>query len=690
MGMARHPRSGMRLLALLCTLTATPALALEQLTLSLGDLQGEGWSVRSASLELGWHVDGALQARLRAAQAGLPEPLGELHDLRLECGQLELQGALVRCRQGRLQAVSSLLGQVDAGLGWELDRASGALDLQLRELRNRHGRLEVGLQLRDGAWQLAVEIAELPLDGLPALAAPWYVPESHWTLQGSLQGQLRMTGRGGELDTLAADLVLPALGYANDVGTQAAEDLQLQLQVQARPVAQGWALQVQARAAQGQVYAAPMFFEFDAAAPLEIQADLILGERLIQVESFSWRHPGTLQMTGAARLALGADLELQQLQLSIEQALFPAAFTTYLQPWLLDSGFHDLRTAGALEARLDYASGAITQLQLGLHGLGLDDPRGRFQLEGLAGQIDWAEDDQTRRQQLRWERGQLYRVALGALDVEVLTTGRQGRLAAPVRLPVLDGSLLVDHFALRHGDSLEWSLDAALTPISMPALTQALDWPEMAGTLSGMIPAVRYLDGELQVGGTLLVGAFDGDITVRNLRMEQPLGAVPRLDADIQIQGLDLETLTRTFAFGRIEGRLDGVVQGLRLEAWKPVAFDAWLATPEGDRSRQRISQRAVDNLTNIGGGGMGGALSRGFLRFLEDFPYRAIGLRCRLEQGVCHMGGVAPAERGYYLVQGRLLPPRIDVIGYEDRVDWESLLERLRAVTAEEGPEIR
>jgi hypothetical protein len=690
MGMARHLRPGIRLLALLSTLTATPVLALEQLTLSLGDLQGEGWSVRSASLELGWHADGALQARLHTAQAGLPEPLGELRDLQLGCDRLELEGTLVRCRQGRLQAVSSLLERIDAGLRWELDRTSGALNLELHALRTRHGRLDVTLQLRDRAWQATLVIAELALDGLPGLAAPWYPLEPDWTLQGNLQGQLRLVGRAGSLEDLAADLELRALGYANVAGTQAGEGLGLRLQARARPAAEGWALELQVRAGQGELYADPMFFALDPEAPLEVQASLVLGERHIQVGEFAWQHPGALRMTGAGRLAYGADLELQQLQLSIEQALFPAAFTTYMQPWLLDSSFHDLRTAGELVARLAYEDGAVTRLQLDLRELDLDDPRGRVQLEGLAGRFDWADDDQERRQHLRWERGQLYRAALGALEVDVLTRGRQITLAAPVRLPVLDGALLVDHFQLEHGATMTWSLDAALTPISMPALTRALDWPEMAGTLSGMIPAVRYAGGELQVGGTLLVGAFDGDITVRNLRMEQPLGAVPRLGADIQIQGLDLETLTRTFAFGRIEGRLDGAVEGLRLEAWKPVAFDAWLATPEGDRSRQRISQRAVDNLTNIGGGGMGGALSRGFLRFLEDFPYQAIGLRCRLENGVCHMGGVAPAERGYYLVQGRLLPPRIDVIGYEERVDWESLLSRLQAVTAEEGPVVR
>lgn len=132
-----------------------------------------------------------------------------------------------------------------------------------------------------------------------------------------------------------------------------------------------------------------------------------------------------------------------------------------------------------------------------------------------------------------------------------------------------------------------------------------------------------------------------------------------------------------------------GEVNALHMEAWQPVAFDAFIGTPDDDTSRHRISQRAVDNISDLGGAGVGGALSRSFLRILEDFPYQRLGIRCRLENGICYMGGIAPAEPGYYLVKGRFLPPRLDVIGYVDEVDWQSLLDRLLAVTEGDAPVI-
>jgi hypothetical protein len=200
-----------------------------------------------------------------------------------------------------------------------------------------------------------------------------------------------------------------------------------------------------------------------------------------------------------------------------------------------------------------------------------------------------------------------------------------------------------------------------------------------------VIPSVRYRDGELAVGGILLVRVFDGEVTLRNVRLEQPLDVVPRLQLDARATNIDLELLTRAFAFGRIEGRLEGRIDGLDMVAWRPVAFDAAFATPEDDSSRHRISQKAVDNISSIGGGGVGGAVSRSFLRFLEDFPYDRLGIRCRLENGICAMGGVAPAADGYYLVKGRFIPPRLDVVGYADRVNWNSLVAQIMAVTGQQ-----
>ncbi|MDO7667638.1 MAG: hypothetical protein MUQ39_04530, partial [Pseudomonadota bacterium] len=210
--------------------------------------------------------------------------------------------------------------------------------------------------------------------------------------------------------------------------------------------------------------------------------------------------------------------------------------------------------------------------------------------------------------------------------------------------------------------------------ISMESLSAALGWPLLHGKLSGVIPKVSYFNQQLQVDGALMVKLFEGTTVIRDLRLDKPFGALPQLHANIDLTGLDLEILTQTFDFGKITGKLDGRLSDLRLSNWQPVQFDAYFATPEGDKSQRRISQKAIDNLSQIGGG-VGGILSRSFLRFFEDFSYQKLGLNCILRNEICAMSGVGEAKQGYYIVKGGGLPPRINVVGYTWQVDWPDLI---------------
>jgi hypothetical protein len=150
----------------------------------------------------------------------------------------------------------------------------------------------------------------------------------------------------------------------------------------------------------------------------------------------------------------------------------------------------------------------------------------------------------------------------------------------------------------------------------------------------------------------------------------------------IEIDNLDLQQVTRRFAFGSMQGRLSGFIRDLELENWEPVTFYAWLGTPDGDDSKRRISQKAVSSLASIGGGGATNLLSRSLLRVFDNFGYERLGIGCYLHRGVCQLYGVAAAEQGFYIVKGGGLP-RIDVIGYNPRIDWQILLQRLRRVLA-------
>ncbi len=666
-----------------------PGHAIDSAVLQLGSVAGEGWSAQDVSLQLDWQQDTEAGVVLRASQLRLPGPLGDLGAVSLHCPRLSYNGAQVECPVGQLQAESGQFGSQRITVSFRYQLQDKALALRLEGVRLHGGSLDLQANYAGSGWSAQATGKNLQLTGISKQASALGYPTPVLTGDGRVALQARLHGRGAQLGEIRLDLQLQDATFTDDSGSLAAEHATLHASMQASPHARDWQVRLQVDAGAGAFYFDPLYLEITD-QPLRLDTSLVWQPQrhALQFQDLRYHHPGVVELQASGKLAWQDGVQLEALQLELSEGVLPALYDSYLQPWLTQSMAGALQTAGRIHGSLQLAAGMPQAVHLVLSEVGVEQRDARFGLQGVNGTLDWSAQ-QARQSRLAWQSGHIYRIGLGASEVVLESTGNRVRLAQPAQLPVLDGGLQIETFALERepGSSMRWAVDGVLTPVSMQALTTALEWPEFGGKLSGVIPQVTYANGDLTVGGVLLVRVFDGEVTLRNLKLEQPLGQVPRLQVNARAQNIDLEQLTRTFSFGRIEGRLDGRVEGLQMEAWEPVAFDAEFATPPDDHSRHRISQKAVDNISNIGGGGVGGALSRSFLRFLEDFPYDRLGIRCKLQDGVCAMGGVAPADTGYYLVKGRFIPPRLDVIGYSDRVNWGGLVEQLKQATSGQSP---
>jgi hypothetical protein len=111
------------------------------------------------------------------------------------------------------------------------------------------------------------------------------------------------------------------------------------------------------------------------------------------------------------------------------------------------------------------------------------------------------------------------------------------------------------------------------------------------------------------------------------------------------------------------------------------VHFLAWLGTPENDDSQHLISQKAVNSIAQIGGSGTSDLLSRTILKLFNTFQYDRIGIGCSLNDGVCQLSGLEATALNYTIVKGGGLP-RIEVMGFNSRVDWTVLIERLARIS--------
>ena len=396
---------------------------------------------------------------------------------------------------------------------------------------------------------------------------------------------------------------------------------------------------------------------------------------------------------GSVRLKLTPELRLEELILASGPADLGVLYQSFLQPVLAENFFQELGLDGRLAVDLKWSAETAIRLDLQQvavrQGMNESGELGRnLVLTGLNGVLHWRSGENAPASRLAWQGGRLLQgIDVGPGKAAPVFSGSRIVFAEPFSLPVMDGELRTESFRFEQAESgPKLRFQGYLTPISMQRLSQALGWPPLSGQLSGMIPGVALEQGRLEVEGILLIRLFGGRMLVKNLNLSDLFGALPVLEADLELHEIDLETLTRTFSFGKITGSLEGRVQELRLEEWRPVSFAAWFATPADGRGGNRISQRAVDNISNLGGAGISGALSRSFLRMFEEFGYDRLGISCRLENGICEMGGIEAAGRGYYLVKGGGIP-RIDILGYNHQTDWELLLDKLAQMTEGEAP---
>ncbi len=392
-----------------------------------------------------------------------------------------------------------------------------------------------------------------------------------------------------------------------------------------------------------------------------------------------------LQLDGA--LAFDAKGELKTLKLDRLHASFPAAYQRYGKAWLSTMGLRDMRIAGQLTGSVDLRSDGPRGFAFTTDRLDVADAAGRLAIENLHGGLDWAAQGDRPATTLGWRSLQFYRVPNGVAQSQWRSHDGTLSLQQPLLVPVLKGQLRIGALdwrpAAAKGQRLATSM--ALTGVDMAAFSQAMGWPAFPGTLGGAVPSLRWVDDRFELAGGLSANLFGGFVDITRLSLQQPFGPNPVLSGDIAMKQLDLAAITSVFDFGSITGRLDGSVNELRLVDWSPVAFKASLLAGSGGR----ISQRAVNNLTAVGGGGIAAGLQGAMLKLFKTFGYKRIGLNCALQGTVCQMSGLEPGDDGYTIVEGSGLP-RLQVIGHQTQVDWPTLVQRLHDAINGAAPQIR
>jgi hypothetical protein len=546
-------------------------------------------------------------------------------------------------------------------------------------------RLQASMPAGQGAIGLQAE--RLPAEWLqPMLAGLW--------------SQARLTG-GLLAADLELDLALDAprlegsvraegLGIDTTDGQIAAADLELRGRV-GLDLGERTRLGLELAFSGGELLGGPVYVALPA-RPVQLQLAAVGAASRWSVERLAWNDPEALQLEGSAELDFSAPRVITRAQLQASSARAGLLVSRYLESLLATLGLPGLGAEGGFKLSAELADGGVSRLSLTPEQLALADAQQRFELRGLGGGLGFSHSSAAISNRLSFDGLRLYGIEFQPAMLEWASSDGEVRLQRPARLGLLGGALQIERFRWSVASGAEgedrFAAAASLQGLDLGQLSTALAWPPFVGELSGEIPGMRFANGVLALDGTLRMRVFDGAVDVGGLSIERPFGVAPTLAADVELRSLDLQPLTAAFGFGEITGRMNGYIRALRLVDWSPVAFDARFETDEQAKGARRISQRAVRDLSSVGGMGPAAALQQGVLRAFENFSYARIGIGCRLRNHVCTMDGVSRTTRGYTLVEGSGLP-RISVNGIQREVDWPVLVDRLRAVTEGQRPHI-
>lgn len=586
------------------------------------------------------------------------------------CPGLRLNAQEINCRRGQL--ISPIKAQVE--FRYHVQRR--ILNIVLSDPSNyERWQFDLNLHTHPQAF-LRVENGSLPR------FASFIPADLPMLSKGKLNGQLLFNSKGDQQE-LNLQSVVSDIAFSDESGLRAGEQIAVEIKASAVGNGKRWRSEMALSWPRGEIFWQPFYL---AAGKQQLSMSGVLSDSNLHINQIRLIWPQTATVE--------ADLQLDVATRSLIETQFTAQLDLALlyqavgKAMLAATSLAALEVQGHAAAKGKWSQARGNEMELQVDSLSLHEPGRDWRITDGSANLLWNEQ-QTSTGLIQWRSASYGRLPIGALYAPFTVQQNQLR-AAEIRLPILQGALTLQNLqGDLSGDNPRWTVNAQLSPIDFAEFSASLGWPSLNGNISADLATLTYAQRTLTTDGVLRLNVFDGSATASTIKLEDPLGPTPRLSGDLSARSLDLELITRAFSFGRMTGRIDAEVNDLELQAWQPVQFSAHIASSAGEYPK-KISQRAVQNLTAIGGGSALAAIQQSFLRFFEEFGYRRLGLSCVLQNGVCKMDGIAPAPVGYTIVEGGGIPA-LSVIGYNRHIDFTELVTRLKRVTQGElNPVIR
>jgi hypothetical protein len=666
-------------------LIAMPIAAIDTALLDAGSIAGKGWKLEGVTLAVIDLNQKKPQFKMSATKLTLPKPFNDLTLADIHCNDFTWDHDELHCNQGRASVRSAYWQSPSTNFSFHFSPKLNSFKLEDTRLVGSH--LSLDAVMNGENWQCKVKAEHISNKLVDKLFQSKPPKQKQAQVK---QGSLNLTGMfSGKQDTMQGfNLTAEVDGLTDQTedGKVATEKLNLVTHLQGKKSKEDWVWQSESKIIGGALYVDPVYPEAGLQPiVLNTQGFWHIKTKKADIQSFTYQHPGVGVLSGKGTAYYRDGIKIEKADVTLHSETLQGLLTTYINPFFTESPFTGVTVTGDVQANFTFIQQALTDTSIHFSKLNVKDEAGRLAINEGSGLINWSDNAMLiKRSELAWKKLSIKGLPMGSAKIPFINQGNSFTLVEKIKIPFLNGSIAVDKFSwqAKKQEEPDVSFAGSLDNVSLEQLSKTLGWTPLSGNISGQIPGVDYHDKTLSLDGELLIKVFDGTVKVNNLASSGLFTDFPKVYGDAEIDNLDLDQLTQKFEFGNITGRLSGTINKFVLENWHPVTFYAWLGTPDNDDSSHRISQTAVKNIASIGGGGATDLLSRSFLGFFETFGYDKIGLGCYLHNGVCQMMGLEAAGQGYYLIKGGGLP-RIDVLGYNPRVNWDVLVERLGRVAS-------
>lgn len=352
-------------------------------------------------------------------------------------------------------------------------------------------------------------------------------------------------------------------------------------------------------------------------------------------------------------------------------------YNKYLKSYFEIIGISEAEIDGEINGKISLKGGEVESIKADIFDVYMEIDSKKVEVNNLNSSINWHNQGELMPSSFKWDALLLAGMPINQSQLKVMSAGQELRIEDDTHIPIFDGSLDITKLTLKDIFQPEISIqfDGEVQPISLALITEKMGWPVMNGYISGKIPGMQKLGNSITFDGQLELSVFDGTMQIEDLSIERLFGIAPVIAADIKFKDLSLLQITSTYDFGDITGNINGYINNMRITNWQADRLDAYVESVKVKGVKQLISQRAIDNISSIGG--VQGALSRSFLKFFDAFRYKKIGIGCKLRNSICEMKGLKTTKTNYQIVEGKGLPS-INIFGYRKFIDWQVFLDRL------------